>query len=460
MRRASITVFLLLALPLLASCNTYRPRPFVDSDVLRDLERIRLDAFAAPSSSSLERTPAPDEQLVDTRDGISEGEAVAIALAFNPELRAFREERGVAQGELVEAGLYPNAQLQVRALHAERSKSEVFDVTGVWAPPRPFEIGKREERAQARVESVRAEICAREWQLATDARRAFVTFVAAEEQLKIAAVGLELRQRIERFVRDRREHGDASLVDVNQILIERVSVEREQIAAQNERNRARLELNRVLGAPPHLELPIAGAGALALREGALELEPLLAVMIERRPDLRAAKQEYLQAESSVDLAYIARTPWVYFGPSYEREATEGPGFQDRLGVSLGFVNLPVANVNQGQIAITEARRAQLGERFRALVHHARAEVAEALRNVHGQRRLIRMFQETIQPALEENAKLTEAGLEMHEFNLVQLITTQELVLRNRREFVKAELEYRRAVFDLERALGAHLETLR
>jgi outer membrane protein TolC len=160
-------------------------------------------------------------------------------------------------------------------------------------------------------------------------------------------------------------------------------------------------------------------------------------MIEHRPDLRGAKHAYEQARTQVDLAYLARTPWVYFGPSVEREATEGSGFANRFGVAFGLVNLPFANVNQG-----------------------RAEVAEALRNVRGQRRLIRMFQDAIRPAIEENAKLTEAGFEMHEFNLVQLITTQELVLRNRREYVKAELEYRRAVFDLERAVGAPLETLR
>jgi outer membrane protein, heavy metal efflux system len=402
----------LVALLALAACGPSRSRAIVDTEVLRDLERIRLDAFAAPSSASLERAPASDELVVDTRDGVSEGEAVAIALAFNPELRAFREERGVAQGELVEAGLYPNVALQVRALTAQRPNSEVLDFTGVWAPPRPFEVGLREERAESRIGVVRAEICAREWQLATDTRKAFATLVAAEEQLRIATAGLELRRRIEKFVRDRRALGDASLVDVNQILIERVSTEREQIAAENERNRARLD------------------------------------------------RDLEQARTQVDLAYLARTPWVYFGPSVEREATEGSGFANRFGVAFGLVNLPFANVNQGQIAIAEAQRTLRGENFRALVHQGRAEVAEALRNVRGQRRLIRMFQDAIRPAIEENAKLTEAGFEMHEFNLVQLITTQELVLRNRREYVKAELEYRRAVFDLERAVGAPLETLR
>jgi outer membrane protein TolC len=40
--------------------------------------------------------------------------------------------------------------------------------------------------------------------------------------------------------------------------------------------------------------------------------------------------------------------------------------------------------------------------------------------------------------------------------LVQLVTTQDKVLRSRREFVNAELEYWKAAFDLEAAIGAHL----
>jgi outer membrane protein TolC len=43
-----------------------------------------------------------------------------------------------------------------------------------------------------------------------------------------------------------------------------------------------------------------------------------------------------------------------------------------------------------------------------------------------------------------------------EFNLIQLITTQDKVLASRREFVASELEYWKAAIDLEVAIGAPL----
>jgi outer membrane protein TolC len=177
-------------------------------------------------------------------------------------------------------------------------------------------------------------------------------------------------------------------------------------------------------------------------------------MLERRPDLRAAKQGYEQAEQNLRLAYLQRLPWFRFGPAFARDELDGKA-QNRWGIGLG-IDLPIANLNQGEIARLEATREKLREEFTALVHRARAEVNEAYRNLRAQERLIRFFQQSVQPALDENTELTEAGFEMGEFNLVQLITTQDKVLKSRRELLEAQLEYWKAVFDLEQALGVRL----
>jgi outer membrane protein TolC len=49
---------------------------------------------------------------------------------------------------------------------------------------------------------------------------------------------------------------------------------------------------------------------------------------------------------------------------------------------------------------------------------------------------------------------------MGEFNLLQLITTQDKVIKSRREFLDAQLAHWNAVFDLEQALGARLSDIR
>ena len=62
-----------------------------------------------------------------------------------PDLRAFRKERGVAEGELIAAGLLPNPQLQVTWLFIQNFTKSLatsgFDVGADWSPPRPGERG-------------------------------------------------------------------------------------------------------------------------------------------------------------------------------------------------------------------------------------------------------------------------------------------------------------------------------
>jgi outer membrane protein TolC len=83
-------------------------------------------------------------------------------------------------------------------------------------------------------------------------------------------------------------------------------------------------------------------------------------------------------------------------------------------------------------------------------------VQEARERLLAQERLVRIFEDTVRPVLEENATLTDAALQLGDVNVLQFVTAQDRVLRGRREFVDARLEYWKAAFDLERALGARL----
>ena len=93
----------------------------------------------------------------------------------------------------------------------------------------------------------------------------------------------------------------------------------------------------------------------------------------------------------------------------------------------------------------------------AKVHAARAEVGEALRAIRAQERLVRLFEDVIRPALDENAQLTDAALELGDVNVLQFVTAQSKVLKGRREGIDARLDYWKAVFDLERALGSRID---
>lgn len=178
-------------------------------------------------------------------------------------------------------------------------------------------------------------------------------------------------------------------------------------------------------------------------------------MLEHRPEIAAARSAYEQAEQRLRLACLASWPWLGIGARYEREAVGGSSSVRKLGAAASF-DLPILDYNQGEIAALVADRARLREEFRSRVYLGQAELSEALRNLRAQQRLIAIHRDSVQPALDENARLTEAGVALGDFDLVQLVAAQDKVLRTRSEFLEARLELGSAVFELERSLGQRL----
>jgi cobalt-zinc-cadmium efflux system outer membrane protein len=448
--------YLLAACSLLATgCAGFQPKPIVGRDVLRDLQRIRLDALR-PLDPAPE-TPTLGPAAFDPADGLSADEAVAVALFLNPEIRAFRKERGVAEGERVAAGLLPNPQLQVTWLFIQGFTKGLmtagWDVGISWSPPRPGERSAKVARAEARIEEVRAQIGAEEWRLATEVRKAHTGLAAAGERLRLVDASVALQDRLRRLVREKLAAGDASRLDVNLVELDHAERLREQVSIRNDHDRARLDLNRLLGLPPSAEVALQGERDLVPRDWNLNASVLEIAMVERREDLRAAKQEYEQAEQALRLAYIQRIPWFSFGPAYQRN----PQDEHVNGIGIGLsIDLPLANLNQGEIARLEGARDKLREAFVAKVHGARAEINDALRNLRAQERLARLFKDTVTPALEESARLAEAALELGDVNALQFVAAQDKTLKGRRDGIETGLEYWKAVFELERALGARL----
>ena len=139
---------------------------------------------------------------------------------------------------------------------------------------------------------MRAQIADEEWRLAADVRKAHAAVRGAEERRRVADAAIQLQQRVRSFLRDKRALGDASRLEANLIELEYFETVREREAIVAEHERARLELNRLLGLPPGVGLKLQPIGSpLAYRQFTLRPQILETVMLDSRPDLTAAKAE-------------------------------------------------------------------------------------------------------------------------------------------------------------------------
>ena len=448
---------LLLVALAAAGCSTgYRPQPLSQRQVLEDLRAIRWESARSPLVS------AGRAAKFDAADGLSQDEAVALALYLNPELRAFRLERGVAEGELIAAGLLENPEIDFQWLHIP-DFTRSFSTGGIdlgvsWEPPRPGERAAKRASAGARVEEVRHEIAAEEWRVATQVKKAHASLSGAEERLRLADLALSAQRRVRAFVLSQVEAGVASRLDGSLSEIEFTGALREREVSASERDEARQTLDRHLGVPPTTVIPIqGGAESLAFRPLSLDAARLEDRMIEERPSLLAARCEYERAEQDLRLACIRRMPWIKFGPAYSRDGAKGEGTIDKFGLGIG-IELPIANRNEGEIAKLYAARDKVREEFKAKVFAARAEIHEALRALAAEERLLRLDRETLEPALAATESLLAAGLKEKELDLLRYLATQDKAIAARRNHVESLEKYWLAVYDLEQAIGGHVVT--
>jgi outer membrane protein TolC len=90
-------------------CATYHPKPLDKAAVDKALTPPALESI--PVKAREIHHPLLRSVNFDLRDGLSPDEAAILAVIANPHLRAVRDRKGLAQAQLLQAGILPNPQI-------------------------------------------------------------------------------------------------------------------------------------------------------------------------------------------------------------------------------------------------------------------------------------------------------------------------------------------------------------
>ncbi len=449
-RHASASLFLACAW-LLGSCASYRPKPLVPADELESLRSATLLELRIEHTRPGEGGSPADS--FNPNDGINEGELVAVALTLNPTLRTIRAELGESQALLIQAGLWPNPELGAAVRPELGGSATGVELDFLFALLRPGERKARRSIAKAVIEESRSRIIGEELRVAAEARAARLLVIGAEATLRLFEQEAEIRREVASLVRQRRELGEATVLDLHLAELELIESERAVRAARTELDFTRRELNRVLGLPPLYELQLFAAGN-ALTFTVFEDLPdseLDSRILSGRPELASKQAAYQKAEEELRLAVLRQYPSLKLGPSYEKdvEGSEALG----LGASL---ELPLFDRSQGAIAEKHAARERVRAEYVALLHAVRAEAFDARERVRRAKLEVETQETQALPLVERSESAFEEAFRTRDVNVFEWLTARGQALRARREFLGALLRYSESVVDLETATGAAL----
>jgi cobalt-zinc-cadmium efflux system outer membrane protein len=396
------------------------------------------------------------EQGVQTllRRPLTAERAVQVALLNNRELQARFEEIGIAQAELIEAGLLSNPNFSASFRFPDRSPSGTnieYSIAQNFLDLLVMPLRKRVAAAQAAETETR--VADEILKLAAEAKIAFYTVQARQQLLDRLRVISETNETAAEFTKRLHDAGNTSDLELanQQGSYEQSRLELAQTELQVRRDRERL--NRLLGLwgtntnwtmADHLpELPG--------RESSLQ--HLESRAIAQRLDLQAARMRLDLVGQS--LALRTKTRYLPAGIKIGVDTEKEPDGQRVTGPTLDL-ELPIFNQGQGEIAKLTAQYRQAQRELEAMAINIRSEVREARDQLTAARDLTSYIGKRLLPTQQQALNLT---LQQSNFMLkgaYDLLLAKQNEVAAERSYIEAWRDYWIARAELERAVGGNL----
>jgi outer membrane protein TolC len=292
-----------------------------------------------------------------------------VALRDNPDLRAARTKHGVAEAQLLQAGILPNPSLSGAFLPLLSGVGSVpaWNIAISQDIRSLITYRSRQRSARDIVRQIDAELLWQEWQIAGQARKDAVDIIEGERARQFLEAAYALLVQRDTVNRQALAAGNATLATVAPMTASLNAVRTTLNASRQSQLALRHHLNSLLGLAPDVELALARKTDLAPLDGAA-IRASLVTLPNRRPDLVALQYGYQAQEEAVRQAVLLQFPNLVLGAAANSDNASviNAGPQATIG-------LPIFDRNQGGIAIARALRTQL-----------RAEYAARLANVTGE----------------------------------------------------------------------------
>jgi len=437
----------------LGGCAAVAVDPHAGFPQVAQLVTERAGKEVAWTPGTEETPPALEAVSARLQDGLSEDDAIQIALLNNHELQALYARLGIAQADLVQASLLHNPVLDaatgfpVGGGMVDLNFGAAMDFIDLLYTP------LRKRVATAKFEETKLRVAAEVLDLAWRTQTAFSRHQANEQMLEMrrqvaasTAATFELAQRM-------REAGNLRELD---LVAERALAEEAKLdlrLAEIAVRESRETLNAFMGlwgeesqawttASVHLPEPP--------REP-LDTERLESRAVERSLDLAAAEQLITAAAENVGLDRAsALFPEVVIGGKGERDGPEwepGPTFT----LPLPFFDRGQARMARAQAELRQARelRSALAVRIRAVTRSTRDRLA-------GHRDRALHYRDVQLPVRERVLRETQLQYNAMQLGPLDLFRAKEQQIEAAVRYIDALREYWMAQADLALILAGRL----
>lgn len=382
-------------------------------------------------------------------------EAVATSLRNNKDLRAAYFEIEKARGRLLQAGLWPNPELEI-AGNTDRpfnnEKEHIYTAEFMQAFPLAGRLRLAKNVARVDVARALVEIRNRERLLIGEVQRAFIEVLAAGDRIAFRQSQIGSGNELVDLAGKRLAAGQGSSVEANTAQIEIARLRQEIALVEVDRKTAELLLRQRLGLTPEASLSVEGTlGGVTQK---LAAAPVPAAATTIRPDVQELALAGDRARADAILARAEAWENLRVGLGFENEAaTDDPAGLDRanfVGLRVS-IPLPLWNRNQGRVAEQLATASQADAQIEALKLTIRSEVETARERARLLNEVLGSYDKQVLPLLQQSIETLRSGYAAGQTNLADVIQNRVQQFSLQASQVEARRNYALALVDLQTA---------
>ncbi len=438
--------FLLWGTVALAGCAHVDPNPafreLANTVHLRTGKRVQWnrgsaeDAQAQAAVASLLKRP------------LTADSAVQVALLNNHNLQATYEELGIAQADLVEAGLLKNPVFYFE----RRLPGQAAEIDLVQEFVDILLLPLRKRIAAAQFEAAKLRVGHEILTTAAEVRAAFYEHQGDQQLVDLRKTVADATERSAETALKMHEAGNLRDLDLASEQATHAQAKIDLAKAQANAVQSREKLNKLMGAFGAQTNWTVASRLSELPGNEVSTAQLESRAIQQRLDLAAARQQFIAEARTRGIARAeAILQGAQIGSHYEHEIEP----RHSTGPSVS-VPIPIFNQGQPASARASAKMWQAEQRYLALAADIRSDVRAARDKMLLSRRQVEYFKSTALPTrtrVTEESQLEYNAMQIGPFQLLQ--AKQEEV-KTGADSVEALRDYWVARAELEKAVGGSL----
>jgi cobalt-zinc-cadmium efflux system outer membrane protein len=427
LKKGTILAVALLALPMMA---------------------VGQQSAATPPAQAASTQPSPARISLD--------DAIRLALQHNHALQALRTTIQQSLAEEITANLRPNPTLGLDAQFLPLQPSQItsdyinqqaqFDAGVGYL----FERGrKRQYRLQAAQDVtalVRSQVSDSERQLTFNVGQQFVDTLLAESTLEFAQQDLDSFQKTVEISKERYRVGDLSEGDYLKIKLQLLQFQSDVSAAKLAKLQALAALRQLLGfesVPDDYDVQ----GTLDYQPVHADMTGLKSLAALNRPDLRAAQQAVVAAESQLALQK-ANGKWDFNGTfNYTHTAGTNSG--------AFFYNMPLQffNRNQGEIQRASYGITQAQQQASETTQQVSTDVVQAYENLRTNDQIVQLYQGGYVDEAKQSRDISEYAYQKGAASLLDYLDAERTYRANQLAYRQALANYMLALEQVRQAVA-------